>query len=249
MVLLIPTDTTHFEVEYEVNTKENMVSMRQITDEEKVNLMLDEKKDTIKFLANTFLIDENLLLDKLRENYVSLNYLDNSDNFDKIILDYLLNLETLDKSLFNYGRVQNIMNKDYIVKVLKYFSSLYPSVDFSIAAAIAQVESGFTSVYMLYKNNIFGGMYNGSLIGYKTIEYGVLKYVILLNDGYFNKGLITVDAIGKIYNPMFDENGIKVAKPLWVSNVTNALEEFLYIEDVDTNMLITLKSEAELLAN
>lgn len=242
IILLMPTNTKHLEVEYETNPKVALESVKEITEEEKIELTLNEKKDTIEFLANTFLIDENILLNKLRNNYKELNYLNNIDNFDKIVLDYLLILEESEKELFDNTRVANQMDKDYIVKTLKYFGSMYANVDFGIAAGIAQVESGFTSKYMLGRNNIFGGMYSGNLISYKTIEYGVLKYVILLNEGYFGKGLTTVEAIGKIYNPMFNESGIKIAKPAWVYNVTKAMEEFADIQDVDTTMLMSLKN-------
>lgn len=215
--------------------------------EEKIELSLNEKGDTIKFLANTFLIDEEILRNKLENNYEELNYLDNMDSFDKIVLDYLLTLEESEKELFNNKRISNQMDKDYIVKTLKYFSDMYANVDFGIAAGIANVESGYTSKYMLSKNNIFGGMYNGGLISYKTIEYGVLKYVILLSEGYFGKGLVTIEDIGRVYNPTF-ESGIKIAKPAWVYNVTKSMELFADIQEVDTTDLINLKNDIDILA-
>ena len=215
--------------------------------EEKIELSLNEKGDTIKFLANTFLIDEEILRNKLENNYKELNYLDNMDSFDKIVLDYLLTLEESEKELFNNKRISNQMDKDYIVKTLKYFSDMYANVDFGIAAGIANVKSGYTSKYMLSKNNIFGGMYNGGLISYKTIEYGVLKYVILLSEGYFGKGLVTIEDIGRVYNPTF-ESGIKIAKPAWVYNVTKSMELFADIQEVDTTDLINLKNDIDILA-
>ena len=169
------------------------------------------------------------------------------DSFDKIVLDYLLTLEESEKELFNNKRISNQMDKDYIVKTLKYFSDMYANVDFGIAAGIANVESGYTSKYMLSKNNIFGGMYNGGLISYKTIEYGVLKYVILLSEGYFGKGLVTIEDIGRVYNPTF-ESGIKIAKPAWVYNVTKSMELFADIQEVDTTDLINLKNDIDILA-
>lgn len=248
VVLLMPIDTKNLEVEYNTNPRVALESKKEITLEEKIELSLNEKSDTIKFLAGTFLIDENILRNKLKNNYEELNYLDNMDNFDMIVLDYLLTLEESEKELFNNKRISNEMDKDYIVKTLKYFSSMYANVDFGIAAGIANVESGYTSKYMLNKNNIFGGMYNGNLISYKTIEYGILKYVILLSEGYFGKGLTTVEAIGKIYNPMFNESGIKMAKPAWVYNVTKSMELFADIQDVDTSELINLKNAKDILA-
>ena len=241
-VLLITINNKHFDVEYEVNSNINLDSKNIITQEEEIKLILEENSNTIKFLANTFLIDDEVLKTKILENYESLNILNEDENFDKIVIEYLFNLENTEKDLFSFKKIANTMDKDYIVNVLNYFCNLYPDVDFSLAAGIAQVESGYTSLYMLSKNNIFGGMSKGRLISYKTIEYGVLKYVILLNDGYFSKGLTTVDAIGRVYNPMINEQGQKVAKPTWVNNVNNAMEEFLNYETIDTNMLIKLKN-------
>ncbi|MBD9106879.1 hypothetical protein EGP99_03615 [bacterium] len=247
VILLMPTDTKNLEVEYNTNPKVALDSKKEITMEEKIELSLNEKGDTIKFLANTFLIDEEILRNKLENNYEELNYLDNMDSFDKIVLDYLLTLEESEKELFNNKRISNQMDKDYIVKTLKYFSDMYANVDFGIAAGIANVESGYTSKYMLSKNNIFGGMYNGGLISYKTIEYGVLKYVILLSEGYFGKGLVTIEDIGRVYNPTF-ESGIKIAKPAWVYNVTKSMELFADIQEVDTTDLINLKNDIDILA-
>lgn len=95
---------------------------------------------------------------------------------------------------------------------------------------------------MLNKNNIFGGMYNGNLIGYKNIEYGTLKFIKLLSEGYFGKGLVTVEDIGRVYNPMINESGVKTAKPAWVYNVTLAMEDFIEVEAVDTTLLLSLKN-------
>ena len=89
---------------------------------------------------------------------------------------------------------------------------------------------------MLNNNNIFGGMANGRLISYKSIEYGTLMYIKLLSEGYFGKGLNTVELIGIIYNPMFNENGVKVAKPTWVNNVKRAMEKYSVKEKLDVTV-------------
>ena len=205
-------------------------------------MTLKEKKDSIKFLAETFQIDEDVLTNKLKENYKELGFVENIDDFDKIVIDYLFELETSEKTLFNNVRTNGNKDKDYIVRLVKYFSNIYDNVEFTIAAGIANVESGYVSKYMLNKNNIFGGMYNGNLIGYKNIEYGTLQYIKLLSEGYFGKGLTTVEDIGKIYNPMFNESGVKIAKPTWVYNVKLSMENFSDIEDVDTTILNNLKN-------
>ena len=124
-----------------------------------------------------------------------------------------------------------------------YFSKLYNNVDFSIAAAIVQIESGYTVQSMLNKNNVFGGMSGGGLIKYKNIEYGILSYVKLLSDGYFGKGLTTVEDIGRVYNPTYNENGVKIAKPSWVSKVNNAMTEFVNVNtEISIEEVLAFKS-------
>ena len=244
-ILLMPTDTKNFETEYKVSSRTTLESVKEVTDEEKLGLILAENQDSIKFMANTFLINEDILLERLRNNYEDLDLLNVDIDFDKVILDYLLKLEDEEKDLFQTARQRNTMNKDYIVNVLKYFCDFYTDVNFSIAAAIAEVESGFTHEGMLQYNNIYGGLYTSKygkrLIRYKTIEYGVLKYVILLNDGYFSKGLLTVEDIGKVYNPTI-QDGVKVVSSSWVYNVTNAINKYVNINSVDTSLLMDLKN-------
>lgn len=111
VILLMPTDTKNLEVEYNTNPKVALDSKKEITMEEKIELSLNEKGDTIKFLANTFLIDEEILRNKLENNYEELNYLDNMDSFDKIVLDYLLTLEESEKSY--------LIIKEYLIKWIK----------------------------------------------------------------------------------------------------------------------------------
>ena len=68
-------------------------------------------------------------------------------------------------------------------------------------------------------------MARGKLISYKTIEYGVLKYIKLLSESYFGLGLNTVETIGKKYNPVY-ENGVKKANPTWVKNVNAVMDKY-----------------------
>ena len=79
---------------------------------------------------------------------------------------------------------------------------------------------------MWYPPRECAGFYQGKLISYKNIEYGVLKYVQILSNGYFSKGLDTVEEIGVVYNPTFNENGVKIAQPSWVYNVKSCLNRF-----------------------
>ena len=214
-------------------------SKRILTEEELLEIYLTDNTETINFFANVFQIDQNTLMDKLRLEYKNINLL-NSTNLGYTLSEYLLVLEDNEKELFGNRVVPCYETKEYMVALLKYFSNIYSNVDFSIAAAIAQIESGYTAQSMLNKNNIFGGMSGGGLIKYKNIEYGILSYIKLLSDGYFGKGLTTVEDIGRVYNPTINENGVKIAKPSWVSKVNNALSEFT---GLDTTMdIATLNS-------
>lgn len=240
VILLQPSGTRELEVQSDVLNDVPLESSKQISYEDVKKNVLEENNDSIIFLAKTFQIEDTVLKGLLNTNFNELGL--NNNNFDLTVLNYLLELEESNKELFNNNINSEAIESDYIVKLIKYFCSLYDNVDFSIAAGIAKVESGFTSKYMLSRNNIFGGMYNGNLIRYKTIEYGTLKYIKLLSEGYFGKGLVTVLDIGRVYNPMFNENGEKIAKPNWVYNVNLAMEDFMNYEEVDTSILLNYKN-------
>ena len=138
--------------------------------------------------------------------------------------------------MFGKNKVYCTKDSGYIINLINYYTDIYDNVDYSIATAIGEIESGFTSRYMLNNNNIFGGMANGRLISYKSIEYGTLMYIKMLSEGYFGKGLNTVELIGIVYNPMFNENGIKVAKPTWVNNVKRAMQKYSVKEKLDVTI-------------
>lgn len=215
---------------------------RELTEEELNLEFIKENEVLIDFMADTFAIDKDILKNKLIKEQNGL-YL--QDKLEVFLIDYLTNLEGKEKKLFNNKIVPCKNDKEYIVSLIKYFTSIYPEVDFEIAAGIADVESNYTSTVMLNVNNIFGGMYSGGLLKYKNIEYGVLKYIKLLNDGYFTKGLTTVESIGKIYNPTYDSNGQKIAKPVWVTNVNRAMEKYGEFGNVDVNLLNALKNKTD----
>ena len=202
----------------------------EITLEEKQALVLESYSDQIKFYAKVFAIDEDVLYHKLQENYDTLN-IEANQAIDQTIIDYLFNLEKEDKTLFNNKLVPgNGVDKKYILSLIDYYCSIYSNVDFAIAASIAHIESGFRAKTMLKNNNIFGGMTKGKLISYKNIEYGILKYIKLLNDGYFTQGLTNIDTIGRKYNPVM-ENGVKKANPIWVKNVKSVLSKYQEYND------------------
>lgn len=218
-------------------------SKRLLSEEELLDIYINSNIDTFDFYSEMFQIDKDTLISKVKEDYKTIDLL-NTDNLDKTLLNYIENLEENNSELFNNKLNISNPSKDYMVALIKYFTNIYDNVDFSIAAAIAQIESGYSSQYMLNKNNIFGGMSSGSLIRYKNIEYGIYSYVKLLSEGYFGKGLITVEEIGRVYNPTFNEAGVKVAKASWVNNVNIAIENYINMnEEVNIDMLMNLKTE------
>ncbi len=75
-------------------------------------------------------------------------------------------------------------------------------VSFDIALAIARLETGnFTSHAYKYKNNPGGLSVNEKPMAFSTIEEGVDAFVGNLSKNYIQKGLTTVEAIGRKYCP------------------------------------------------
>ena len=214
-------------------------STRILSEEEILNIFLTNDTNTIKFMSDMFQIDNEVLLNKLREDYQSINLLDN--DLDKTLLDYMIALEDSNPELFSKKLNVSNPSKEYMIALIKYFCDYYGNVDFSIAAAIAEIESGYSAKSMLNKNNIFGGMSSGGLIKYRNIEYGIYSYIKLLSEGYFGKGLTTVEAIGRVYNPTYNEAGVKIAKPSWVANVSNAMSDYSVMDTVEIEALLSLK--------
>ncbi|HIU11590.1 MAG TPA: glucosaminidase domain-containing protein [Candidatus Onthocola stercorigallinarum] len=213
---------------------------RILSEEEILNIFLTNNTDIIKFMSDIFQVDHEVLLNKLREDYQSINLLD-TDDLDRTLLDYLIALEDSNPEMFSNTLNTSDPSKEYMVALIKYFCDYYGNVDFSIAAAIAEIESGYSAKSMLNKNNIFGGMSSGGLIKYKNIEYGIYSYIKLLSEGYFGKGLTTVEAIGRVYNPTYNEAGVKIAKPSWVANVSNAMSDYSVMDTVEIEALLSLK--------
>src|SRR5699024_9163240 len=108
---------------------------RILSEEEILNIFLTTNSDTIKFMSDMFQIDYDVLVNKLKENYQEIGLL-NTEDIDKVLLDYLINLEDSEEELFD--RTLNVSNpsKEYMVALIKYFCDYYGNVDFSIAAAI-----------------------------------------------------------------------------------------------------------------
>ena len=229
------TKTLNTKLSYNVITDQNK-EMKVITDEELLNNFLENNQEKINFYAKAFRIESETLTNLIKENYHELEILDNA-NIDTILIDYLFELEKDNSKLFNFNIVSSNPDKEYMIALINYFTNIYPEVDTSLACAIAKIESGYRSQYMIKNNNIFGGMSKGKLIKYRTIEYGILKYIKLLNDRYYAKGLNTIETIGKVYNPVY-ENGIKKASPTWVVNVKKAIGEYSKLESEEINRIL-----------
>ena len=204
-----------------------------LTEEEIYAMFLNDNEAKINFYAKAFKIDIDLLNNLLTENKDTLLLMNNKDNIDYILINYLLDLEKTNRDYFDNSITSAPVDttKEYMVNIIRYLCNFY-NVDFNIAAAIAEIESGYSARGMLNANNIFGGMSNHGLIRYKTIEYGIIRYIIMLNDGYFSKGLNTVESIGYIYNPITTESGQKIANPAWVANVNNAKSHYNNVPEI-----------------
>lgn len=219
--------------------------MKVVTEEEKKINFFNINKEKISFYAKAFRIDNDAFTNLLKEHFSDLK-LEEETNIDKTLIDYLFTLEKENSTLFNKDIVNDNQSKEYMISLINYFTTIYPDVDFKISAAIAEIESGYRSKYMLKCNNIFGGMASGKLIKYRTIEYGILKYIKLLNDSYFQKGLTTAEKIGRKYNPVMTENG-KIASPSWVTNVNKAIKKYQDIPVIkDISEVFALQGKREI---
>ena len=98
---------------------------------------------------------------------------------------------------------------------------------------------------MLRCNNIFGGMGKNGLIKYNNIEFGVLSYVRMLSTKYYQKGLSSIERIGRKYCPTYDSFGNKIASPHWVKLVQTAMKKYdnYKVEEVIGANLLLNKEE------
>ena len=134
----------------------------------------------------------------------------------------------------NKKRIPYTGNAEYIENLIIYYTrQIYTNVDTSLALSIGASESGYYKVkYMLRCNNIFGGMGKNGLIKYNNIEFGVLSYVRMLSTKYYQKGLSSIERIGRKYCPTYDSFGNKIASPHWVSLVNTAMKKYKDYETV-----------------
>ena len=106
VILLVPHKGEVLQVE-EVNVSPiiELSAKKELTESEKVEALLNENFDEISFFSKVFQINEETLIDKLTINYKELNLLDDGIIFNKILVDYLFNLEQSERELFGKNKV------------------------------------------------------------------------------------------------------------------------------------------------
>ena len=120
------------------------------------------------------------------------------------------------------------------------YTKIYTNVDSSLALSIGAAESGYYKVKsMLNKNNIYGGMSSNGLIQHENIELGTLRYVRMLSKNYIEKGLTTLESIGRVYCPTTNEYGQKVASSHWINLVNTAKNKYSkYTQNIEIKDLV-----------
>ena len=219
----------------------NLQSVNEYNLEEDIVSFINENNEKFNFYANIFGISISDLKESIINDNINNRFNENNigntkaeyDSFDKNIIDYLYNLRKTNSKLFNteYSDA-SIYSKEYIYGLINYFSNIY-DVDYDILASIAYIESGnLNSKYMLKSNNIYGGMSSKGLIKHNNIEMGVLSYVKMMANGYYAKGLNTVETIAKKYNS---------GSTSWINKVNKYKNVFDNSDTIDIYTLVNLK--------
>lgn len=100
-----------------------------------------------------------------------------------------------------------------------------------LVVAISRHETGnWTSNAFKTKNNFGGIMKNGKLATYETQDAGLERFINLLNDKYFAKGLDTIKEIQKVYAPIGAKNDPNNLNSHWVNGVTKFYNEYLNLK-------------------
>lgn len=225
--------------------------------EKNIEYYIAENENTLVFFANAFGFDiefvkEDLIkraetIGELEVEPTNIGSLKNKNdelktfkNIEYGIVEYFYDLSKSYPEKRNKKVVPYTGGSDYVEKLIMYYTGIYSNVDTSIALSIGAAESGYYKVkYMLKKNNVYGGMSSKGLIRYENIEIGVLKYVRLLSKNYFGKGLTTVNSIGRVYCPVTNEYGQKVASPHWINLVNTAKNKYnSYTQDITIEDII-----------
>jgi len=112
-------------------------------------------------------------------------------------------------------------NECLIYDISKEYNLTYNEI--KIAIAITKHETGnYTSPLFKNSNNI-GGLYNSntkSFYKFNTKEDGIHSFIKNLKNGYFNKGLTTIEKIQPKYAPLKASNDKNNLNANWVKGVT-----------------------------
>ena len=246
IIKLSTSNRQESDVKYNANQKITETKNIAINVEKEPNeleLFIEQNEEQIRFFAKMFGMEYESVVNKIKEynndasninenNIGNLKDLEgntyNYSSIDRGILEFFLNLEETHPDMTTENTEIYDGSSEYIEALVEYFSSLYPEVDHKLMLSIAAAESGYyTSKTMIAKNNIYGGMgYNG-LISYNNIEYGVMSYIKKMADSYYSKGLNTIESIGYVFCPKY-ENGTKIVSSHWINLVNKALEKYTY---------------------
>ena len=206
--------------------------------------IIEKYSNVISFFSKMFgfdndfviedLINRNMDVIKINENNLGClkNSKNESEDFPNVeygISEYFFEMAKLYPHKANSKKIEYSGDSEYIENLIMYYTNIYKEVDSTLALSIGAAESGYYKVkYMLQKNNIYGGMGRNGLIIYDNIEIGVLKYIRLLSNNYFKKGLTTKESIGRKYCPQINSNGEKVASYHWINLVSKAETKYKY---------------------
>lgn len=234
---------------YKFEAEENEVELagpkEEVTvNQREVDYYITTYADELEFFAKTFGVSYDDIITDLHNRYDSsdkefeetnIGFILNSKNEVKTypsieygIVEYFYDYVELHPGKVNKKRVPYSGDAKYVENLIIYYTShIYTNVDTKVALSIGAAESGYYKVkYMLRCNNIYGGMSSKGLIKYRNIEYGVLSYIRLLSKNYYGKGLKTINQIGRVYCPTYDNFGNKIASPHWINLVKTAINKY-----------------------
>ena len=101
-------------------------------------------------------------------------------------------------------------------------------VNAAILAAICINESGYgTSSLARTKNNVGGVSQGKGFKSYKSVDECIMDMARFLKSGYIDKGLVTIEQVGKKYCPVGDPRDTKGLNAGWgsaVASITNKIE-------------------------
>lgn len=208
--------------------------------EKDIDYYLNYYKEEVKFFSKLYDYNyDDVKEDLTKRNKDEINELNignmNKENYKNFThglikyFEYLINNNLLERQV-KYKPYTG--NSKYVEELIVYFSKVYENVDYKLMLSIGASESGYYKVdYMMRKNNVFGGMGSNGLITYNNIEHGVLSYIKLLSENYYDRGLTTMGSIGYVYNPVI-KDGVKVVNPHWINLVTKA---YSYYNNYNSN--------------